>query len=227
MISVHPRVDALSPDLVEAYREVASGTLGHLLDTAMDAGISALWKPVKLVGPAVTVQTVPGSYLAVAKATEIVQPGDVLVVNRAGEMRHATTGEFGSVQAMEADVAGMVTDGPVTDQTGIIRMKFPVFCRGTVGMVTKPSGLEEGAVNVPVQVGGVTVRPGDLVLADEDGVIIATPEEARDCLSRCQEAEAWEAYAREQLAAGRRFSELRSERPGFIERFRAEAKSRR
>jgi 4-hydroxy-4-methyl-2-oxoglutarate aldolase len=221
MISIHPRNDSISQETLDAYRAVASGTLGHLLDTAMDGSIAALWKPVKLVGLALTVQSVPGSYLAVAKATEVAKPGDVLVVNRAGETRHATTGEFGSVQAMEAGIAGMVTDGPITDRAAIKQIGFPVFCTGSVAMVTKPKGLEEGAINVPVQVGGITVNPGDLILADDDGVIVATPQEALECLLGCQQAEAWEAYAREQIAFGRKMFDFRDERPGFIDAFRA------
>ncbi len=223
MINIHPRNDSISQETLDAYRAVASGTLGHLLDTAMEGSIAALWKPVKLVGPALTVQTVPGSYLAVAKACDVAKPGDVLVVSRAGELRHAATGEFGSVQAMEAGIAGMVADGPITDRAAIERIGFPVFSTGSVAQVTKPHGLEEGAVNVPVQVGGITVNPGDLILADDDGVIVATPKEALECLLDCQAAEAWEAYAREQLSSGRKMFDFRGERPGFVEAFLAKA----
>ena len=87
-----------------------------------------------------------------------------------------------------------MTDGLVSDVVAIERMKFPVFAAGLSATVVQPlaAGREpEGAVNVPIRVGGVIVSPGDLVMADDDGVLIATPEQAREYLLYCQVFEEW------------------------------------
>ena len=109
----------------------------------------------------------------------------------------------------------MITDGLVTDQRAIERLKFPIFCRGVSAIIAKRGGSEEGAVNVPVEVGGITVKPGDLIVADEDGVIVASLDEAREQLEACHELEEWEAYALGQLDSGRPLSEVMQERQTY------------
>ena len=228
MITVNPRNDALDPDLIDAYRKVAPATLGHALQSGMDPDIRALWRPVQLVGPALTVQTTPDVTGAVNQAMEVARPGDVLVVNTAGEMRHGTTGEWGAHGYIDCGIVGLVTDGLISDSVALERMKFPVFCRGLSTALFRPlaSGRQaEGSVNVPVLVGGVLVSPGDLILADDDGVMVATPQEAREQLAFSQEMEEWEAYARAQMAAGRTWGDVRKERDSFRDKFYERARS--
>ena len=215
MITVHPRPDTLARDTVEAYRSVAPATLGHALETAMAPSIRALWRPVKLVGPALTVETARDLYAAVNEAAAIARPGDVLVVATGRDPRHAITGEFTLRNAQEFGIAGMVVDALMADARALESMAFPVFCWGSspalMSAMPRSSREPQGALNVPVEVGGVRVNPGDLVLADDDGVLIATPDEARTYLAACQTMEEGEEYARSQLAAGRCLSEIRRE----------------
>lgn len=213
MITINPRVDNLDKDLIEAYRKILAPSLGHFIETGMSPDIKALWKPVKLVGPALTIQTQPDVTSALAKAVEIAQPGDVLVMSRGGERAHFTTGDFAVLRFQEMGIAGLITDGLVSDQRAIERLNFPIFSRGTSAVLVKAKpGVEEGAVNVPVEVGGLIVNPGDLILADEDGVMVASPQVARDQLATCQELEEWEEYALGQLDKGRPFVEVMQER---------------
>ncbi len=227
MITVNPRSNALDKELIEAYRKIAAATLGHALESAMGPSIRALWRPVKLVGPALTVLTTADVTSALHKAQEVAQPGDVLVVHRGGDMRHGTTGEFGMTAAMEHGIVGLVTDGLVADSVGLEQMKFPVFCSGVSATLVNPLGLglEVGAVNLPVRVGGIVVSPGDLILADDDGVMVASPKEAGDSLAFCQEMEQWEEYARAQMASGRSLLDIRRERESFRERYYGGASS--
>ncbi|MCZ6867680.1 MAG: RraA family protein [Dehalococcoidia bacterium] len=211
MITVNPRVDTLDKELIEAYRKVVPATLGHILESGMESAIHAVWRPVHLVGPALTVQAYPQIDTAVARALEIAKPGDVLVLNRGGDLRHANWGEFAAAGAMAVGIAGMVTDGVVTDAAALERVKCPTFARGVTAMTIKRSGIEEGAVNVPVHVGGVVVNPGDMILADDDGVMVASPQEARDLLATCQKMEEREVWMREQLAAGKAYPDIRKE----------------
>ena len=212
MITVNPRSFTTDEELVEAYKKVLAPSLGHFLESGMDPVISALWKPVKLVGPALTVQTTPRSATALSKAVEIAQPGDVIVLSRGGEDWHAITGDFAVLNYQHKGIAGLVTDGFVTDQRAIEALQFPIFCRGFSAILAKGSGIEEGAVNVPIEIGGITVNPGDLIVADEDGVIVASVETAREQLAACLELEEWEAYALGQIKSGRPIPKVLKER---------------
>lgn len=215
MITVNSRSCHLTKELVEAYKKLSPATLGHMLETAMESSIQAVWRPIKLVGPAITVQTYPQITTAIAAAVKIAESGDVLVIARGNEHRHATTGEIGCLGYMEAGIAGMVTDGPIADKVAIKRMQFPVFSRGSVAMTGKTGGwgIQWGAVNVPVNVGGVVVNPGDMVFGDDDGILIASPEEAQAHLAFVREKEAWEEWVRYEIAKGRTISECRAENP--------------
>jgi len=181
----------------------------------MNPEIQSLWGPVRLVGTALTVLTSPDSTAAMAKAVEIAQPGDVLVVARNGEVRHAIMGDFGMHGWIEKGLTGLVTDGPVTDRVAVEQLQFPVFCRGVSANLLKPPRREVGAVNVPVLVGGVLVSPGDMILADENGVIVASPKEAQERLATCQELGEWEEWAVGQMAKGRTFSDVQRERQTY------------
>jgi 4-hydroxy-4-methyl-2-oxoglutarate aldolase len=116
---------------------------------------------------------------------------------------------------MELGIEGMVTDGPIADRAAISRMQFPTFSRGAVAMTGKTGGwgIEWGGVNVPITVGGITVNPGDMVFGDDDGILIATPEEAAEHLAFVQEKEEWEAWVREKISSGLTISQCRAERP--------------
>ena len=213
MINVYPRNYALSSELIEAYKNVVPATLGHALEGGMDGGIKAIWSPVKLVGPALTVQTSPQTAAAMGKALEVSKPGDVLVVNRGGDQRHATFGEIAALGAIEYGIAGIISDGVITDREALQRLKFPAYARGVTAMTIKPWDIPEGAVNVSVSVGGIGVNPGDLILADDDGVMVASPNDAQIYLAFCQEKDAWEAWVRSELEKSRSFSDIVKERP--------------
>ena len=213
MIKTNPRVDLLDADLIKSYSKIAPASLGHALDSGLVSSITAVWKPVKLVGRALTVQAYPQIDTAVSKALEIAQKDDVLVMNRSGESRIANWGEFAAIGAMQVGIIGIVTDGPATDQAALRQLGFPTFSRGTSAVTIKRTGINEGAVNVSVIVGGVVIAPGDLILADEDGVITATPDQAALLLPFCMEMEAREVWMRKQLKSGSNLLELRKEWP--------------
>ena len=212
MLTVNAHVPMVAEELIEAYSNVPAANLGHFLDTAMDPGIKPLYRPIKLIGTALTVQTTPDNTAGIRKAVEMAQPGDVLVVDRAGEMRHAVMGDFGVHGWIQNGIVGMVVDGLVTDRDGLERLDFPIFSRGVAAMLPKGQGPEAGGVNVPVVVGSVTVNPGDLILGDENGVIVASPEDAQAQLEACIELGQWEVWAIAQIANGRSFADVSKDR---------------
>lgn len=215
MLVINPRCETISAELIEAYKLLSPATLGHVLDTGMETYIQALWKPIKLVGQAITVQTYPQMTSAIAAAKDISQPGDVLVINRAHDNRHAYVGEISTLRFMEVGIGGIVTDGPACDQQAITRMKFPVFSNGTVAMTGKASGhgKDWGAVNVPVTVGGVIVHPGDMIFGDDDGVLVVSPDKAIEFLAFVQEKESWESWVRKKIGEGWTISQCYAKRP--------------
>ncbi len=195
--------------LITALREVSTGTLGHLLANGfMDWEIQPLYRPVKLVGQAVTVSCAPTDNSILVEAIERCRPGDVLVLHRHDDRRHAAWGGILSLAAQRAGVAGIVIDGAATDWAEITEMRFPVFCRNLSALTTRKQDLG-GTVGSPVPCGGVTVRSGDVILGDEDGVVVIPQAEVTEAVRRGQEKERSEARMRGALLEGRSLREAR------------------
>lgn len=195
------RVDRVSQELVEQYKKVAPATLGHMKDLRfMDSGIKPVYRRCKLVGPAFTVKA-PGGVDAeiLNKVTEMAKPGDVIVVDRGGDTEHAVIGEFRALKHLQLGIAGWVVDGAVCDIVALEDMGFPTFSRTVSALVSKMVGLQ-GEINTAVSCGGVVVNPGDLIVADDDGVCVLSPEEAEALLPTMLEKEAKETALREQHA---------------------------
>lgn len=173
--------DFLRPEteLVEAYRGIAPATLGHMHDIRfMDSAIKPLWSGVTLVGPAFTVRTRGMDAAALVHVDRLAKPGDVVVVDRGGDHEHAVIGEFRALKHIRLGIAGWIIDGAATDVLEIQKMRFPLFARRVSALVAKMID-KEGAVNVPIQCGGVVVNPGDLIVADDNGIAVLSHEEAR------------------------------------------------
>jgi 4-hydroxy-4-methyl-2-oxoglutarate aldolase len=201
-MAINPRVNRLPADLIEGFLHVDPATVGHFIHFGfLDAGIKPLWRPVKFAGPAFTIRTPAMDTTMLHRCFEFVQPGDVLVIDRCGDRVHAGFGGLVAYAAMCQKVAGVIIDGLATDIREIEEYRIPVFARGLTALTTKMWGMG-GDINVPVSVGGVTVRPGDLVTADDNGVLVLPPEDAPALLRRAQEAEANEKITKKKLASG-------------------------
>lgn len=168
----------VSREIIETYRQIVPATIGHL-DNArvMAAAIKPLASRVHMVGPAFTVRTGGNDLGALNQIEELVQPGDVLVVDRGGDDEHAVIGEFRALRYVRWGLAGCIVDGAMTDIIEIQTMRFPTFCRTVSAKVAKNIG-REGAVGVPVLCGGVIVNPGELIVADDNGVVVLSQAEA-------------------------------------------------
>ncbi|ACL62849.1 RraA family protein [Methylobacterium nodulans] len=156
---------------------VETATIGHVLSHGfMDPAIQGLGGEARICGPAVTVALPPEGGAALAWAVSTARRGDVLVVDRQGDACHACWGAVMTEAALAVGLAGIVIDGPVTDAAAIRASGLPVWCRGRSPLTIKrrPGGRVGGTIRC----GGVTVRTGDLVLADENGVLVLDPERA-------------------------------------------------
>lgn len=149
-----------------------NGSVPH--QGVMDSGIKPLDPTCHLLGRAVTVQGYPGDNLAVHQGINAAGEGEVLVIDLGG---YTEGGHFGDICALACQmrgIAGVVIDGAVRDAEDIIELGLPVFARGLSPAGTTKDSL--GKVGVPLVCGGVTVRPGDIVLGDCDGVVVVPQE---------------------------------------------------
>ena len=188
--------------------DIETATLGHFLsDGFMAPSIQALLPDTRVFGPALTVRMPGDDGTALVEALSFAQPGQVIVVDRCGDFRHACWGAVTTCAAKARGVAGVVIDGFVTDRSAIIGEAFPVWCRGRSPITTKPRGLG-GDVNIAINCGGVAVRPGDMVLADESGVVVMDPGQAETFCRRARLMQQQEIEILDRLRAGETLTQI-------------------
>lgn len=161
----------------------------------------------RLFGQAVTVRCEPPDFGAVLQALDVIRAGEVLVIDAGGHPETAMIGDILSGHLRRRGVAGLVCDGAVRD-TGTLGSweDFPVFARWITPR--GPSGAERGAVNAPVVIGGTLVRPGDLVIGDDDGLVALSPQVVRARIGDAEARLAREAGWIRGLAEGRSAAEV-------------------
>ena len=189
--------------LIEQLKAVSFPTLGHFLEEGFaDMQLRAMVPNVKVVGRALTLKLVGADAIAVNQALALIKPGDVLVIDTGGDHRHAPVGAVTSCAARCAGAVGIVVDGAVTDLLELRETGLPVFARGTSLLTTKLHGRGDSQINQPMQCAGVTVRPGDLVLADDNGVLFLDQASAQDVIERALASDRAEPQLLARLLAG-------------------------
>ena len=147
---------------------------------ALHGRIRPLQSRMKLAGTAITVDVRPGDNLMIHAAIALAQPGDVLVIDGKADQSSALMGTIMMTACRQRGIAGVVVDGAVRDSLEIDEMDYPVFSVGT-----NPNGPTKnigGRIGHPVSVGGVTVRAGDFVIGDADGVMVVEREKIEGLL---------------------------------------------
>lgn len=167
---------------------------------AMTHTIKPLAPDLKVCGRALTVKCHPGDNLMLIKAAQLVRPGDVIVADMGPLLDNGPFGEVLAVECQGRGAAGLVVSGSVRDSEALVRMEFPVFSAGV--SVFGTSKATAGTINHPVIVGGVMVKPGDVVLGDRDGVVVIPFEEAEPTLEAAQHRRTQEAQVMARLQAG-------------------------
>lgn len=169
---INPRVDGPPADLVEAFRSVPVAVAGDCMGRSVGAvGLKPYHGDLRTVvcGPAFTVRVRPGDNLMIHKAMFMAQPGDVIVVDGAGDLTQALVGGLMRTTALAKKLGGFVLDGAVRDVAEWAEGGMPVFAKGHTHR--GPSKDGPGEINVPIACAGLAVNPGDLILGDADGVI--------------------------------------------------------
>jgi len=173
----------------------AAGKLGD-----MGPEIRQMVPGVNVAGPAFTIKSFPGDTAVVLRAIDQARPGDVLVID-AGGTPHVTVWGGTSAMACQArGIAGVVTNAAVRDLEELIELGFPVFARCTSVRGTVKN--HPGWTGIPVSVGGVVVRPGDLVRGDMDGVVVIPAERLAEVLAKAEEQRAKEEERDKRVRAG-------------------------
>ncbi|MFW6074975.1 MAG: RraA family protein [Chloroflexota bacterium] len=199
----------VTPEQIGQLRRIPPATIGHMLDFGfMDVGLRPVGRSrFTLCGPVVTVRTTALDSAVVHHAIDIAEPGDVLVIDRNGDRKHAAWGELTSLAATERGLAGTIVDGAATDVPEIEDLEYLVFCRG-ISPITSRSIGESGEINTVVQCGGVSVSPGDIVLADDNGVMVIPPDQVAAVIDHCGPRVEYEEMIRKRLRGGERLGDI-------------------
>ena len=159
-----------------------------------------VWQGGEAAGTAVTVLAHPGDNWMIHVAVEQCQPGDILVVGCSADNTDGMFGDLLATSLMARGVKGLVIDVGVRDAKSLREMGFPVWSKAISAKGTVKA--TPGSVNVPVVCGGINVKPGDAVIADDDGVVVVSPKDAAEVVTRGEKRHADEEGKRKQLAAG-------------------------
>jgi regulator of RNase E activity RraA len=168
----------------------------------------------RFVGSALTVKLYPGDLVDCIDALKVAGAGDVIVVDAAAETETSIWGGLMAGLCLQKGVAGAVVDGAIRDIDEIRDLGFPIFSRAVVPRSTHSpysNRLEPIEVNVPIICGGAFVHPGDIVLADEIGVVVVPQAEAADVLERALAQAETEEQTRQLIKAGKSVDELLAE----------------
>jgi regulator of RNase E activity RraA len=175
---------ALAPSVLKLLAKAEPATIGHFREHGF---VHPRIKPVntvaRTVGTAVTVKALGLDGAVLHHALGQLRPGDFLVIARGGDDAIACIGGASALAACLRGAVGIIVDGCVTDVQELRDVGLPIWALGLSARTTRSDGLR-GSFCVPVDCGAVTVRPGDAILADENGILVLPPEEIESAASQ-------------------------------------------
>lgn len=207
-------IDRPPAEVVAAFDRHDTAKVGDSMGRygIMHPRIKPIAPGMRVLGTAVTVLTRPGDALYVAHAADVAGPGDVLVIDAGGSPEVAVFGErIAYYMQVKREIAGIVIDGAVRDVRGLRELGFPTFCSGVTPLIFGSQG--PGAINVPISCGGIPVSPGDIVLADDDGVVVIPRDDARRVAKLADEHLAGELERLDQVDQGLSLTEVQNLMP--------------
>jgi 4-hydroxy-4-methyl-2-oxoglutarate aldolase len=202
MAHVINKIERPSKEMVDQFKNIGTATIHEASGRKgyVDYAIKPITKGIRVCGPAFTVQCHPRDNLMLHKALERALPGDIIVASTGGHYEAGYWGGLMATSAVGRKIGGLAIDGCIRDSEEIIKMGFPIFCRGFCILGTAKTGL--GLVNHPTLFGGCVVNPGDLIIGDDDGMVVVARNESEVVLAKSIERVEVEKKKSVQLAAG-------------------------
>jgi regulator of RNase E activity RraA len=236
-----PSIERPAKHIIDALKDIGTatvaGSLGHAGFRNPHMLGPVTQNPGKsIVGPALTLQFLPqrpdlfqeGEYAD--PETQLhrhvlyqVEEGDVVVVDARGDMSSGVFGDMMSTYFRGRKGAGIIIDGVMRDKPNVDKLDLALWLRGWTPNYHVQTGIFPAAVNVPVSCGGVTVIPGDIIMADDDGVVVLPQSMAEKVIEDSKKHAEWEVYSREKLMAGeslRRYYPLHPDAEGEYQEWR-------
>lgn len=178
MFDVRPMPAPVPADLLARAIEAEPATIGHFrLRGFPHFGIRPQVPVERIAGTVVTLALPAADSTLLHHAAGLIRPGDILLIDRLGDLQHACLGGGVALSLAKAGLAGAIIDGPCADPQELRDSGLLVWGRGISSITTRVHGIG-GAMNVPVSIGGAVAMPGDLVIADEGGIVILPVDEA-------------------------------------------------
>lgn len=200
---VRKRQRSVSPEIAEAFSKLPVANASDSMSRMFAGG--AKLRPIHetgevLAGPALTVRTRPGDNLMLHHALDIAEPGDVIVVDAGGDVTTATMGEIMVAIAQRNKIAGIIVYGAIRDAEEIRQMKFPLYAAGVTHRGPYKDG--PGEINTAIAIEGMVIEPGDLIVADGDGILCVPFDHTEAVLAATQKKYDAEQAELEHIAKG-------------------------
>ena len=201
-------VRTLSNETLAKYRDVDPATIGHVLHFGFSsAEFRASIPGARAIGRAVTLRLPSMDSTLCHKIPEYLGPGDILVIDRTGDMNYACIGGVVAYALKLSGVEAVILDGALTDIQEVRDHGLLVYYRRLSAVTTRLLG-QDGEINTTVNCGGTVVHPGDIVVADENGFVVLAPDKAEAILKNALERQAAEPERLERLRNGTPLSEI-------------------
>jgi regulator of RNase E activity RraA len=202
------------PGILKSFKSLSTSTISDALDRHGIAsgchGIEPIFPGIRMVGTAFTVRYVPVGFVkgTVGDYIDEVLPGDVIVLDNNGRTNCTVWGDILTVTAKSKGISGTVIDGVCRDVPGILREQYPIFSRGRFMMTGKDRVMVE-ATQTMVAVGNVQVKPADIIVGDDSGVVVVPQEAATAVLEAALVIEEAEVRIVEAVNSGLSLKEAR------------------